>query len=97
MKAQRHIRPHVNPLQRRFREQEVDFDAGTIVLKLTAMSYTNIIHLLHSGRTAAAAHILRHSLSDRSQTKGTCESEVTVCSLATQTRRQSDRLESRGR
>ena len=93
MKAQRHIRPHVNPLQAAL----VDFDAGTIVLKLTAMSYTNIIHLLHSGRTAAAAHILRHSLTDRSQTKGTCESEVTVCSLATQTRRQSDRLESRGR
>ena len=50
MKAQRHIRPHVNPLQRRFREQEVDFDAGTIVLKLTAMTYTNIIHFY----TAAA-------------------------------------------
>ena len=49
MKAQRHIRyirPHVNPLQAAL----VDFDAGTIVLKLTAMSYTNIIHFY----TAAA-------------------------------------------
>ena len=52
MKAQRHIRPHVNPLQAAL----VDFDAGTIVLKLTAMSYTNItcIHFY----TAAAGQRL---------------------------------------
>ena len=37
----------INPLQAAL----VDFDAGTIVLKLTAMSYTNIIHF--STSTAA--------------------------------------------
>ena len=48
MKAQRHIRPHVNPLQRRFREQEVDFDA--------ALDYHNKALPLHIDIGCAKGH-----------------------------------------